>query len=506
MLQRAGNMIAGSKGIQVALIVIATLLVCTLGTWRSGLSQSEGHRVAPAWEMMATGDWLVPRMFGQLYLRKPPGMFWAIAGMSKVLGQTEFAARSVSGLACLAMALGAWWFARRWFDPRLAIFAGLAQATLPLTWEMGRSAEIEALHAACVQACALSMLHIGLLCGRAKGDKGLVATVVLCGASLAAALLVKGPAGAPVVLAAAIASIVVSREGKWGWLASLSTGYAIAAALIIAAAIAGGVLWLSWRAVPAGESPIVQGPGDFLWDRTKLLNIAGLVPIALATGMPATFAILAVRWRRATSASEAAALALGATCVGSLAIAMVAGVANPRYVIPSLMVASPLVAFALSGEQPIRRWARGVFTGLLVVLTIGGIVFGELSERARNGTGDRASGREVGRALAEALVARGITGPIEIHGDALIEARPEILLSAQRRAAELGLTLTARWTPATHRPLPVGVLAALRIDAEGDETPRLVEEKHVESKSEIGEVLFGGSVGRYRFEVVRIVR
>ncbi len=499
-------MIAGSKTAQIALIVIATLLVCTLGTWRSGFSQSEGHRVVPAWEMMETGDWLVPRMFGQLYLRKPPGMFWAIAGMSKVLGQTEFAARSVSGLACLGMALGAWWFARRWFDPRLAIYAGLAQATLPLTWEMGRSAEIEALHAACVQACALSTLHLGLVCGRAKGSRGLVAAIVLCGVSLSAALLVKGPAGAPVMVAAAIASIVVSREGKWGWLASLSTSYAIIAALIIAAPIVGAVLWLSWRGVPAGELPIVQGPGEFLWDRTKVLNIAGLVPIALATGMPVSLAILAVRWRRAITASDAAALGLAATCVGSIVIAMAAGVANPRYVIPSLMLPAPLVAFALSGAEPFRRVARGACVALLLGLVAGGIIYGELSERARMGTGDRASGRDAGQALAEALVAQGITGPIEIHADGLIEARPEILLAAQRHAAAKGLSLIPRWTPATLRPLPGGTLVALRRDPEGDEIARLVKEGHLAVGAELPATLFDGKVGRYRFEVFRIVR
>ena len=44
-----------------------------------GYASSEGQRAIPAWTMLGTGDWLVPRLFEIPYVRKPPGIFWAIA-------------------------------------------------------------------------------------------------------------------------------------------------------------------------------------------------------------------------------------------------------------------------------------------------------------------------------------------------------------------------------------------------------------------------------------------
>ena len=69
---------------------VALVLMCVGGVvyffnlGASGFSMSEGHRVAPAWEMLADGDWLMPHMFEQAYMRKPPGMPWAIGILALV--------------------------------------------------------------------------------------------------------------------------------------------------------------------------------------------------------------------------------------------------------------------------------------------------------------------------------------------------------------------------------------------------------------------------------------
>ena len=115
---------------------LVLLLLVSIGVYWIGLGQrpfaaSEGHRVGPAWAMLASGDYWHVRLFEQLYLRKPPGMPWAIAGLSSLLGQTEFAARAVSALAATLAAVVTYLFARRWFGPRSAIAAGLSQALMP---------------------------------------------------------------------------------------------------------------------------------------------------------------------------------------------------------------------------------------------------------------------------------------------------------------------------------------------------------------------------------------
>src|SRR5688572_8287769 len=142
--------------------VLAVLGVCLLVYWprlgATGFSSTEGHRVIPAWEMLDTGGWLVPTMFGQAYLRKPPGMAWAVAASSAVLGRTEFAGRAVSAAAATGLALLALVFGGRWFGRGLP--AGLAASLLPLMWASGRSAEIEALHALAAVAAAMLLLDV----------------------------------------------------------------------------------------------------------------------------------------------------------------------------------------------------------------------------------------------------------------------------------------------------------------------------------------------------------
>ncbi|MFG0259415.1 MAG: ArnT family glycosyltransferase, partial [Phycisphaerales bacterium JB041] len=105
---------------QVLLLVIVSAAIFLPRLGATGLSMSEGHRAIPAWEMLEdtrAGDahWLVPRMFETAYLRKPPGMLWAIAGSTAVFGETEFAARFPSALSAMLLGIAVWWFATRWF-------------------------------------------------------------------------------------------------------------------------------------------------------------------------------------------------------------------------------------------------------------------------------------------------------------------------------------------------------------------------------------------------------
>src|SRR5437868_15492393 len=70
------------------------------------LRSEEGHRVLPAVEMLKTGNFLVPYIGGQPYLRKPPLVNWMIAGAFKLTGtRNEWTARLPSALCVLAASL-----------------------------------------------------------------------------------------------------------------------------------------------------------------------------------------------------------------------------------------------------------------------------------------------------------------------------------------------------------------------------------------------------------------
>ena len=65
----------------------------------------EGRRVLPAVTMIESGNYVVPQIGGEPYLRKPPLVNWLVAGSFKLFGvRNEWTARLPSVLAVLAVA------------------------------------------------------------------------------------------------------------------------------------------------------------------------------------------------------------------------------------------------------------------------------------------------------------------------------------------------------------------------------------------------------------------
>ena len=70
------------------------------------LKGEEGRRVLPAIEMLKSGEWILPEMEGQPYVRKPPLINWAVAASISAMGRvSEFSVRLPSALSVLGLAL-----------------------------------------------------------------------------------------------------------------------------------------------------------------------------------------------------------------------------------------------------------------------------------------------------------------------------------------------------------------------------------------------------------------
>lgn len=130
-----------------------------------GLNQGEFYRTESlrailAAEFLRSGDWIVPRLYGEPFLTKPPGMYAAIALVSLPVGEVrEWTARLPSVLAaCLLVFL----FYRS-FRRVLGWQAGLiAAGILPMSlmWlDKVPSAEIDMLQVAWVSAAILCFLR-----------------------------------------------------------------------------------------------------------------------------------------------------------------------------------------------------------------------------------------------------------------------------------------------------------------------------------------------------------
>jgi 4-amino-4-deoxy-L-arabinose transferase-like glycosyltransferase len=119
-----------------------------LGTLQ--LQHEEPRRALPGLHMLASGDWLVPRVGSDPYLRKPPLLNWAIALSCKLSGgPSEWAVRLPSVLATLALALVIVGIAgRRWLGQEGGLIAAIFYLVNLTMVESGRLAELEALYVA----------------------------------------------------------------------------------------------------------------------------------------------------------------------------------------------------------------------------------------------------------------------------------------------------------------------------------------------------------------------
>ncbi|HTL71125.1 MAG TPA: glycosyltransferase family 39 protein [Candidatus Eisenbacteria bacterium] len=111
---------------------------------RSFRNPDEGRYAEIAREMVVSGDWIEPHLYGLDYLRKPALFYWLVAGSFKLFGRGEFAARAVPALFGLFGVVATWLFARRYFGARAAAFAALILATNVWYVEVGRYLLIDA--------------------------------------------------------------------------------------------------------------------------------------------------------------------------------------------------------------------------------------------------------------------------------------------------------------------------------------------------------------------------
>ena len=75
--------------------------------------------------MLATGDWVTPRLNGVNYFEKPPLVYWLIATSEKVFGLNEWAVRAVPALFALGGVLLTYGATRRLYGRNAALAAGV---------------------------------------------------------------------------------------------------------------------------------------------------------------------------------------------------------------------------------------------------------------------------------------------------------------------------------------------------------------------------------------------
>ena len=130
------------------------------GLTSGDLWRTEALRAIIAEECLRSGDWLVPTLYGQPLLTKPPGMYAAIALVSWPFGAvTTWSARLPSALAATAVVFLFYWTFARTLGRRAGLLAGLIVPASAFWLDKAPSAEIDMLQVAWVSAAVLLVVR-----------------------------------------------------------------------------------------------------------------------------------------------------------------------------------------------------------------------------------------------------------------------------------------------------------------------------------------------------------
>lgn len=185
------------------------LVVCAAGLWwRLGylglIDPDEPFYAESSREMLAAGDWVVPRIFDRPQFEKPAFIYWLSMGSMRVFGDTEFAARVPAALFATLVALLALAFGVRAFGFRAGLLGALSLGTCVEFLITGRMVLTDMMLTAFLCASVFS-----LWMAAQPGAQRTRWFLVACAASGLAALT-KGPLG---VLVPGFAAIALYASG-----------------------------------------------------------------------------------------------------------------------------------------------------------------------------------------------------------------------------------------------------------------------------------------------------
>jgi 4-amino-4-deoxy-L-arabinose transferase-like glycosyltransferase len=118
-------------------LVFGLLLGFRLGSYPLN-NPDEGRNAEIPREMLATGDWVTPRLDGVNYFEKPPLMYWAVGANLKIFGPSEWAVRATPALFALGGILLTYAAARRLSGRTAGLASAVVLGTSLLYFGTGR--------------------------------------------------------------------------------------------------------------------------------------------------------------------------------------------------------------------------------------------------------------------------------------------------------------------------------------------------------------------------------
>jgi 4-amino-4-deoxy-L-arabinose transferase-like glycosyltransferase len=186
-----------------------TILWFALLAGRPLFDPDEGRYAEIPREMLSGGDWIIPHLNGLVYLEKPPLQYWLSALSFRAFGESEFAARLVTGSAGFLALCAVFFIGRQLWGVSAGVRALLYTLGSSLFVLLGHQLTLDMLLCYCLTA-ALGCFLMAQARGQVRHS---LAWMLGCWAAMALGVLTKGLIGA--LIPAATLSIYVLWQRDW---------------------------------------------------------------------------------------------------------------------------------------------------------------------------------------------------------------------------------------------------------------------------------------------------
>ena len=363
-----------NRGTACLLLISVWALIYLPALGSIELRGEEGRRILPAISMLENGQWLVPKVGGEFYYKKPPLIQWLIASSFEITGvRSDFTARLPSALAVLVFGLILIGLPLAWLPLNGRFVAALIFLTNLGLVTKGRLIEIEALLISLTGITAIVWLH---LFARGASPVVLWGTV---GLLTGAGLLLKGPIILLFLYGLVLPVAIVTGRGRelrrpGPWL-----GLALAAAVFLVWVLLAmreappEAMAKTWFSEISEQASASDGMNLGHWLVKLVKTLGNFMPWLLLLPllwMPSAKSAIAPPWWnlfRGCRWSLAACFCLVFFVPGSM----------PRYSMPVIPLASLLLGWVLSTQTPgllaARAW-RWLLLGIATLAALAAIV------------------------------------------------------------------------------------------------------------------------------------
>jgi 4-amino-4-deoxy-L-arabinose transferase-like glycosyltransferase len=375
--------------------IVATLYFCyfrQLGV--VGLMGPDEPRYAwIARDMMESGDWITPRLYGSPWFEKPPLYYWGAALSFKLFGVSETSARLPSAISALLATLALAWLAwrvygsaaARWLLLLLPSSAGMIGFSHAAATDMPFSAMLT-----CAMAPAAVLLGLVPLAREDRESNqdpnrsfasdlsrnAFFITAALFGLFLGYAMLAKGPAA--IILSGGAVACWAAYTKRWKDTLRLLHPIAITVFCIVA---------LPWYVLCAIRNPdflrvfiLEHNFKRFLTPEFQHIQpfwyYAGIVLIALLPWTPALLWAMATGIRSLFRGARLSAMScfLLSWALFCLVFFTISRSKLPGYILPAIPAIGLLLARSITKFGPERRWSFAI-TSLLPGIALAVLFF-----------------------------------------------------------------------------------------------------------------------------------